>query len=252
MTTKTAPDVSADPGSGDKKDLVFEVVPRGVGRSSSRKLRRESMVPAVVYGNNKQPLALALSSRLVDKYSSKDYDNKIFSFKSGEKTLNGLKVLKKETIYHKLTRKPIHLDFYSLDMNKKVRVFVEVRFTGKARGVKESGGVFSVISRQVEIECLPQDIPNYFSIDVSSLGINQNFHVSDLHLGKNIKLITSSAASLCSVVEVSEEEAPKPDTGAEAAPADGKPEEKAKKEAPSSSSGNASSSPSASPAKKAP
>ena len=243
MTTKPVSDPSGDQDVKNKKDLVFEVVSRASGRSSSRKLRRESMVPAIVYGNNKLPIALALSSKLVDRYTSKDYDNKIFSFKSKEPTLNGLKVLKKETTYHKLTRKPIHLDFYSLDMNKKVRVFVEVRFTGKAKGVKESGGIFSVIRRQVEIECLPKDIPGYFSIDVSSLEINQNFHVSDLVLGKNIKLMTPLTASLCSVVEVSEEETPKTESGAgEDGSVATKSAEESKKEASSSSSSSASSS----------
>ena len=82
---------------------------------------------------------------------------------------------------------------------------MEVHFTGKSKGVKESGGVFNVIRRTVEVECLPAEIPDSFSIDISSLDINQNFHVSDLKIPEKIKLITSPKASLCMVSEVTEE-----------------------------------------------
>ena len=120
--------------------------------------------------------------------------------------LTGLKVIRKDISYNKVTRKPLHIDFLSLDMNKAVRVNVEVLFTGKAKGVKESGGVFNIIRRNIEVECLPADIPESFSIDISSLDINQNFHVSDLKIPANIKLITSGKSSLCAVSEIKEEE----------------------------------------------
>lgn len=194
----------------EKKALEFEVVLRKSGGSSSRRLRREQLVPAIVYGPGQKSIPLALDIRFAEKYSKKEYENKIFTFKSKEKELDGLKVIKKDISYHKLTRKPLHLDFFSLDMNKKVRVNVEVYFTGKAKGVKESGGVFNVIRRSVEVECLPAEIPESFSIDISSLDINQNFHVSDLQIPENIKLITSPKESLCAVSEITEEEESKP------------------------------------------
>ena len=156
----------------------------------------------------------------MEKYAKKEYENKIFTFKSDEKDLNGLKVLKKDISYHKVTRNPLHLDFLSLDMAKKVRVNVEVYFTGKSKGVKESGGVFNVIRRTVEVECLPAEIPESFSIDISPLEINQNFHVSDLKVPENIKLITSLKASLCAVSEIAEEESKTTETGAEASTSD--------------------------------
>ena len=189
----------------ETRSLEFEVFGRKSGTSQSRELRRKQLVPAIVYGPRQKSTALALDIRHVEKYSKKEYENKIFTFKSKQKDLDGLKVLKKDISFHKVTRKPLHVDFLSLDMSKRVRVNVEILFTGKARGVKESGGVFSVVRRNVEVECLPSEIPDSFSIDISLLDINQNFHVSDLQIPKNIKLITSPKSSLCTVSEIIEE-----------------------------------------------
>ena len=190
----------------EKKQLEFEVYFRKPGSSISRQLRKKQLIPAIVYGPGQKPMALSLDIRSVEKYAKKEYENKIFTFKSDEKDLNGLKVLKKDISYDKVTRNPLHIDFLSLDMAKAVRVNVEVHFTGKSKGVKESGGVFNIIRRTVEVECFPAEIPESFSIDISSLDINQNFHVSDLKVPQNIKLITSPKASLCMVSEITEEE----------------------------------------------
>lgn len=193
-----------------KNPLEFEVYSRQSGNAVSRQLRRKQLIPAIVYGPGQKSIPLSLDIRSAEKYSKKEYENKIFTFKSDETTLNGLKVLKKDISYHKLTRKPLHMDFLSLDMDKKVRVNVEVHFTGKARGVKEAGGVFNIIRRNVEVECLPVEIPEFFSIDISPLDVNQNFHVSNLKIPENIKLITNPKASLCAVSEITEEEESKP------------------------------------------
>lgn len=190
----------------DSKNLEFNVYSRKSGSSSAQVLRRQGMVPAVVYGPGQKNINLYLNLKAAEKYSKKEYENKIFTFKSKEQNLNGLKVLKKETSYHVITRKPEHIDFLSLDMSKKVRVLVEVLFTGKAKGVKESAGVLNIQTRSIEVECLPSEIPESFSIDVSNLDIHQNFHVSDLNIPKNVKLITDPKASLCAVVELAEEE----------------------------------------------
>ncbi len=190
----------------EKKSMEFIVHGRQAGSSISKQLRRDKQVPAIVYGKTQKTLPLSLDIRIAEKYSKKEYENKIFTFKSEEKALNGLKVLKKDVSYHKLTRKPIHIDFFSLDMKQAVRVNVEIHFTGKAIGVKEGGGILNVMRRDVEVECLPAGIPDSLTIDVSSLDINQNFHVSDLNIPANIKLITSEKASLCAVNELAEEE----------------------------------------------
>ncbi len=190
----------------DVKHLEVQVYARKSGSAAARLLRRQAMIPAVVYGPGQKTISLSLNLRTAEKYSKKEYENKIFTFKSTEKDLNGLKVLKKDTSYHMITRQPQHIDFLSLDMSKKVRILVEVLFAGKSKGVKESNGVLNVQTRGVEVECLPSEIPEFFSIDVSQLDLNQNFHVSDLEIPKNIKLLTDKKSSLCAVVRLAEEE----------------------------------------------
>jgi len=105
-----------------KKAMEFEVYSRQAGTAIAKKLRRNKQVPAIVYGKTQKTIPLSLDIRIAEKYSKREYENKIFTFKSKEKALNGLKVLKKEVSYHKLTRKPVHIDFLSLDMNQPVRV----------------------------------------------------------------------------------------------------------------------------------
>ena len=199
-----------------KDSLEFQVHTRIKGDGTVQELRRKKLIPAIVYGPKQKPLSLSVDIRSAEKYSQKKYENKIFTFKSNSKELNNLKVIKKDISYHKVTRKPLHMDFLSLDMSKKVRVHVEVYFTGKAKGVRESGGVFNIIRRNVEVECLPAEIPESFSIDISPLNINQNFHVSDLKIPQNIKLITSAKRSLCAVSEIVEEESKASETSATA------------------------------------
>ena len=202
----------------ESKELCFNVSPRRAGSSAARRLRRQGQVPAVVYGRGgPQSLPLSLDIKEAQKYIRKDYDNKIFTFQSRNKDLNNLKVLKKQVTHHPLTRVPLHIDFFSLDMGQKVRVQVEVRFEGRARGVKESGGLFSVSRRNVEVECLPAEIPDFLSIDVTDLSLNQILHVANLKIPTHIKLITSKESPLCAVTEVAEEESKKETPAAAAA-----------------------------------
>ena len=184
-------------------DLQLEVEARQPMKHAVRKLKGK--VPAIVYGPKIKNLCLSLKENTVIKYSKTSFDNKIFTFISKDKKLNGLKVIKKDIAYHSLSRKPIHVDFLALDMSQAVRVTVEIKFLGKAKGVKESGGVLNFLTRSVEVECLPNEIPNHFEIDVSSLELNESFHVSDLVIPKHIKLITKPTETICLVSTAQEE-----------------------------------------------
>jgi large subunit ribosomal protein L25 len=98
-------------------------------------------------------------------------------------------------------------------MTKAVRVNVELRFVGKALGVGE-GGVFSAARRDVEIECLPTEIPEFFEVDVSNIGLNQSMHVSDVNFPSNVKLITSPGETIATVAIVEEVVAAAPEAAA--------------------------------------
>ena len=198
------------------QDIVIEVKSRKPGRGTNRGLRKDREIPAVIYGPKTENFNLSLHENDAVKYSRREFENMIITFKSDNKDLNGLRVLKKETRVHPVSRKPIHLDFYAPDMTQTVRVEVELKFEGTPIGEKEEGGVFNIVRREIEIECLPADIPESFTVDVSAMAVGDVLHVSKVNIGDN-KLITSDELTICAVAQgKSEEEEP---VAAEAAPA---------------------------------
>ncbi|MCZ0933308.1 MAG: 50S ribosomal protein L25 [Oligoflexia bacterium] len=205
-------------------DLIIKVSPRTERGKANKKIRKNKLVPAVVYGNGQKNLAFSLDIRLAEKYSKKEFENKIFTFESEDKNLKGLKVIKKSIARHKVSHQPIHMDFLSLDMKKPIRVPVDLKFIGTPKGVKEEDGIFNIILRSVELECLPNEIPPSIELDVSGLGLNQNIHAEDLKVSENIKLITKAQRTLCTVVPAKEEEEGKSETTEEATPAPDKAE----------------------------
>ena len=198
-------------------ELTIKVSPRKERGKANKKIRKNKFVPAVVYGNGQKNQSFSLDIRTAEKYSKKEFENKIFTFESEDKNLQGLKVIKKSISRHKVSHQPIHMDFLSLDMSKPIRVPVDLKFIGVPKGVKEEGGIFNIILRSVELECLPSEIPPSIELDVSGLGLNQNIHASDLEVSKNTKLITKAQRTLCTVVPAKEEEE-KPETTEETAP----------------------------------
>ncbi len=185
------------------ENFEFNVEVRQVGKHDSRRLRREGNIPAIVYGPNLKNVSVFVPEKEVVKFAKQQYENTIFVFKSKDSKLNNLKVLKKATTVHPVSRRPVHLDFFALDLNKTIRVAVEVRYEGRAAGVKD-GGVLNTVRRDVEVECLPTQIPQFLSIDVSPLGIGNSLHASDLQVPEGVRLITLPTATLCTVVMVEE------------------------------------------------
>jgi large subunit ribosomal protein L25 len=198
-------------------DIELNAEPRQIGKHFSRASRREKQVPAVIYGPKVKNANIVVSEKDIVKYAKSQYDNAIFVLKSQDSQLNNLKVLKKVVDIHPLSRRPVHIDFFALDLTKTVRVYVEVRFDGKSVGVKE-GGILNTVTREVEVECLPTNIPQFISIDITNLGLGDSIHASELQMPENVKLITLPTATLCTVVTVEEEVAA---PVAAAAPAEG-------------------------------
>jgi len=186
------------------QNLKLNADAREAGKSTSRELRRGWYVPAVVYGPKIKPLSLSIHVNDALKYGKVAFENSIFTLESKDSSLNGLKVLRKSMTVHPVTRRPQHLDFFAPDMTKAVRVDVEVRITGKAKGTAE-GGLVSMVRRNVEIECLPLEIPEFFELDVTDLDLNASMHVSDIKFPANLKVITSQDETIVTCAEVKEE-----------------------------------------------
>jgi large subunit ribosomal protein L25 len=186
-----------------QQQISIEVNTREAGHRLSQ-LRRTKGVPGVVYGPKITNMVLSLAENDAVRYSRHNYENAIFTLKSQDGKLNGLKVLKKSVTYHPVTRKPIHIDFFAPDMTKSIRVSVDLRFEGKAAGLAD-GGIFNAVRREIEIECLPTAIPDFISVDVSGLGIDESLHVSDIQIPESVKLITSREETIATVSIVAEE-----------------------------------------------
>lgn len=186
------------------QEIKINADPRQAGKGVSRGLRQGRFVPAIVYGPKTKPLSISISENDAVKYSRSGFENSILTFTSSDSTLNGLKVLRKDMDIHPVSRRPVHMDFFAPDMTQKVRVNVEVRLIGKARGVGE-GGLVTQVRRDVEVECLPLEIPAHFELDISDLDINASMHVSDIKFPENLRVVTSMDETIASCAEVKEE-----------------------------------------------
>ena len=220
-----------------RHDLNVEA--RETGKHNSRALRRDRKVPAVVYGAT-EPSNLYIDESSVIRFNVRAYENALFSLKSKDSKLNNIVVLMKEVVVHPVTRRPQHVDLFALDLKKAVRVSIEIKLEGKPVGISE-GGLLNVVNRQVEIECLPTEIPESITADISHLGVGDALHVSDLKIPAGMKLISSPETTVAVVnLFVEETAAPAaadaaatpaagaaaPAAGAAAAPAAAKKEEK--------------------------
>jgi len=216
-----------------KSDITIPAEPRDTrGKNEARRLRAKGLAPAVLYGAGGGPVAVAVSPREIGKIlRSRSGHNTIFnvSLQGGETTPAMIADWQNDPIKDTL----LHVDLKRIDMTKRVHVKIPVLVTGDPRGVKEQGGLLEAITREVEIECLPIDIPEEFRVDVSELLIGQNLRASQLKLEGSIKLLTSADAVLAHVVTLKAEAEPAAAEGAAeagAAPAEPEVIKKGKKE----------------------
>jgi len=201
------------------------------GKNEARRLRVRGLMPGVVYGATSGPIPVAVDPKAIAKIlRSRSGHNTIFNveIKGGETTPVMIADWQNDPIKETL----LHVDLKRIDMTKRVHVRIPIVSTGDARGVKEQGGLLEAITREIEIECLPVDIPEEFTIDVSNLMIGQNIRASDIPLTGSIKLITAADAVLAHVVALKAEAAPEAAAEGATAAAPAEPEviKKGKKE----------------------
>ena len=182
-----------------KQRIELNVETRQSGRANSRELRVNKMVPAVIYGAL-EPVNLCIHVNDVIKYNSRAYENALLNLKSNNANVNGKVALFKEVFVNPLTRIPEHVDLFALDLTKAVRVSVEIVVEGKAVGIAE-GGLLNIVTRQVEIECLPTAIPESIIVDVTNLGVGDSIHAAALAIPAGIKLISRPELTIVAVVE---------------------------------------------------
>ncbi len=201
-----------------KQRIELTVEPRQTGKSTSRALRVSKQVPAVIYGATEN-VNVHIEEKQIVKFNTRAYENALFNLKSADKKADGKVVLMKQVDVHPLSRRPVHVDLFAIDLKKAIRIFVEVKFDGKPIGLAE-GGLLNIVNRQIEIECLPTAIPENIAVDISNLGLGDALHISDITLPAGIKLISAPELTLA-VVNLFEEEVAAAPTVDAAAPAAG-------------------------------
>ena len=169
----------------------------GAGKSVTRKMRSAGNIPGILYGLEDKPVMIGVNSRVLHKMlHSSSSENVLVDLAIGKS--KAVKVLLKDVQHHPVTNKVVHVDFQRIDLTKKIIIAVPVRLVGVADGVRSGGGVQEFIMRELEVSCLPTDIPTHIEVDVSRLGIGHAVHVSDLKLDK-IEIVSEPHRTIVSV-----------------------------------------------------
>ncbi len=193
-------------------------------KRAARRLRRKGNLPGVFYGPKSDPVSLQVNKRELLKSISDLGESHLIRMKSTSAVLQDKVALIKEIQVHPVTGEILHMDFYEVDLEQKLTVKIPLHFVGKAEGVVR-GGILQPVVREIEVECLPSDIPPSLDVDITTLDIGDTFHVSTLLMPEGVVAIYDTDFTLVSVVAATvvepkaEEVAAVAPEGAEAPPA---------------------------------
>lgn len=174
-----------------RKDITVAATPRQErGKNENRRLRVKGSIPAVVYGTDKESVAVTVNPKEV---------NKILHSAAGHNTIFNIGVEGGETSpvmvvdwqHHPTKGNLMHVDLRRIDLSQRLTVKVPVHTHGDPKGVKQQGGLYEIITRDVEVNCLPDDIPEAFNVDVSGMVLGQNLRASELPLSGSMVLLSS-------------------------------------------------------------
>jgi large subunit ribosomal protein L25 len=203
---------------------TLEAQPRTPGtKNDARRVRRDGKIPAVVYGAGKSAVPVAVDPRQVSRIlHSETGHNSVFDLAlDGEKT----KAMIVDWQYEPIKGSLLHIDVKRIAMDQKLRVNVPIELIGEPAGVKQQGGLLEQIVREVEIECLPADIPNVVELNVAELVFGVVLRVADLPKNDKVRFLTDVDQPVAHIISIKEEVAATPEaTAAEAAAAPAEPE----------------------------
>jgi large subunit ribosomal protein L25 len=186
------------------------------GKNEARRLRAKGSMPAVVYGGPEGPVPVAVDPKEVARIlNSKAGHNTIFNLSMGGNGTTPVMIV--DWQYDPIKESLLHVDLKRIDLAKRVIVKVPVVTQGDPKGVKVQGGIHEVVTREVEIECLPDDIPEQFTVNVSELLIGQNIRAADIPMSGSLKLLSPPDAVISHVVSLRAEETTTAETGGLAA-----------------------------------
>jgi large subunit ribosomal protein L25 len=181
---------------------VVEVLDREErGKNAARRLRAKGKIPGIVYGMARDSFAVAVEPRNIEMIlRSETGRNTIFNLSLGTGDKNRKRaVMLKDLQRDPVTERLVHVDFVRVDLEKKVTVDVPIRLIGEPEGVRNESGILEFITRSVQVECLPNDIPDGLDLDVTELHVGENASVSDLTLGEELTLMIPEDTTVMTV-----------------------------------------------------
>jgi large subunit ribosomal protein L25 len=205
--------------------VSLKVQPReGTGKGQARALRRQGLVPAVVYGRGRAPQAVAVDARALDATLHTHAGmNVLIDLQLGDGQGEATTVVVKDTQRDIFRHHLVHVDFHAISLTDTIEMHVPIVLVGTAKGVAD-GGVVEHVLREVLVECLPTQIPDQIEVDITPLGVGRSVHAGELTVPEGVKLLTSPDDVVVTVVapRVHEEAAPA-GAAAEAAPGEAAP-----------------------------
>src|SRR5580693_415830 len=189
------------------------------GKGASRRLRHDGKVPAILYGGHLGARALTLShQKLALMLDNERFYSTILSLRVGDQIQAAIL---KDVQRHPFRNAIVHVDFQRVEENEKIRIQIPLHFTGAAisPGVKSQGGIVSHMRTELEISCLPKDLPEYIEVDISGLSLNESIHLSQLKVPQGVVLVELAKEDAAVVaIHSPRAEEPEPTAAATAAP----------------------------------
>ena len=178
------------------------------GKNEARRSRAAGRIPAVVYGAGKPNVPVTVDRKaLSDVFREGAGENTIFLLKLGGSDQSRHAMIK-EMQRDPVTRRPLHIDFVRVLMDVKITVKVPIEIVGVAKGVKTEGGILDIVTREVEIECLPGNIPAHLAIDVTELAIGDALRISQIPASEGVRIVDNPEKVVLHVAHPTREEEP--------------------------------------------
>ena len=172
-----------------------------VGRNAIKKVRKEGLIPGVIYGVGHEPINLEVNGRQLSTVLAHASSENILlelEIVDGDNKRNSLAMIQ-EVQHHPIQRQILHVDFHAVSATDKITAEVPIETIGEPIGVKTNGGLLEHNLRDLEVECLPADLPERIEVDVTNLDINQSIHVKDLKLPPGVEAVTDADLTVVAV-----------------------------------------------------
>jgi large subunit ribosomal protein L25 len=188
-------------------ELTIDVQKREkTGKGPNRRARSGGLIPAVVYGGGKDSVSIQIDRKsMLDLMKKAGSENPIYLLKLTDSG-NERHAMIREVQIDPISRQVLHIDFQRVMMDQKIRVQVPVELTGVSYGVKTQGAVLDFVTREVQVECLPGDIPKQIELDITGLHAGQHAEAKDLKLPSGVTLLDEADKVICSVTHAKSED----------------------------------------------